>query len=457
MKPVLSILILPFLPAILWPAAPAGAQEGDWTGAVATRRGNETVRIHMQKRADGSFEGTCDLLSQAALGLALDTFTSPAGDSASSRPEGIEFAFRDPGAGPWSFKGEFTPRLMKGQAATPYGDGTFHLHRVVPFELSHFEPYAGWYQAADGDRSFVTLDPYGGLVVFDFPAQMSRRLLPWNRSKFITWDGTERNDVSTSFLVDREGNVVQMLVNDPEAGDRWWKRIDADRFEQEFVTFPSGDLEMAGLLLVPSDEGTGPFPALVVVPDEGPRTRDAEREMWIAYRLLSDGIAVLLYDKRGCGASSGRWRDQQWDDLAEDGAAAVRFLKTRPDIDPFRIGLYGMGEGGRLAAAAAGRSQDVAFLISDSAPVERPDGVDPTGDWERLAVPALALYGRDDTVLDAESASRRLHEMAENGKDIEIRSFEAGHGNMVARDGAAHFHGMFLDAMTDWILEKTAR
>ena len=49
--------------------------------------------------------------------------------------------------------------------------------------------------------------------------------------------------------------------------------------------------------------------------------------------LIRHGIAVLGYDKRGVGGSTGDWNTASFEDLAGDVVAAFEYLKTRDDID----------------------------------------------------------------------------------------------------------------------------
>jgi pimeloyl-ACP methyl ester carboxylesterase len=101
---------------------------------------------------------------------------------------------------------------------------------------------------------------------------------------------------------------------------------------------------------------------VVFIHGSGPDSREN-------YRFYSDlfarrDIATLVYDKRGVGASTGDWRRVNFRDLAEDALAGVRLLKSRKDIDPKKIGLWGGSNGGWVAPLAASLSNDVAFVIT---------------------------------------------------------------------------------------------
>ena len=73
----------------------------------------------------------------------------------------------------------------------------------------------------------------------------------------------------------------------------------------------------------------------------------------IADALTSAGMAVLRYDDRGVGGSTGDYASATVDELAGDGRAALEYLRGRSDIDASRIGLLGHSEGGLYAAQLA--------------------------------------------------------------------------------------------------------
>ncbi|MFX7156053.1 CocE/NonD family hydrolase, partial [Acinetobacter baumannii] len=79
-----------------------------------------------------------------------------------------------------------------------------------------------------------------------------------------------------------------------------------------------------------------------VIAGTGPWTRGGFSA--IRQRLLESGIAALQYDKRGVGSSTGTFEDTI-PVMERDVAAAVAFLRARPDIDPRRIALLGLSQG----------------------------------------------------------------------------------------------------------------
>ncbi len=130
---------------------------------------------------------------------------------------------------------------------------------------------------------------------------------------------------------------------------------------RESVDYASGDLRLAAELLLPNSEEL--LPAAVILQGSGDSDRSNSWAAGIAEELAASGVAVLLTDKRGCGLSEGDWRNAGFDDLALDALAGVEFLMTLPEVDPDRIGVVGLSQGGWVAPIAAARSSEVAFVI----------------------------------------------------------------------------------------------
>lgn len=135
-------------------------------------------------------------------------------------------------------------------------------------------------------------------------------------------------------------------------------------FRSEDVRYRNGDIELAALLLLPSSEGK--VPAAVILQGSGTSDRTNGWARAIAEELVHNGLAVLLTDKRGSGASKGNWQTADFADLATDALAGVELLRGRPEIDPDRVGLAGLSQGGWVAPLAAARTDRVAFVIDIS-------------------------------------------------------------------------------------------
>jgi hypothetical protein len=82
--------------------------------------------------------------------------------------------------------------------------------------------------------------------------------------------------------------------------------------------------------------------------------------------LVRHGYGVLLFDRRGSGASEGDPHGFGWEG-EKDIKAAIEFLKRRPDVDPGRIGGLGLSVGGELMLQAAAETEDLAAVVSEGA------------------------------------------------------------------------------------------
>lgn len=129
---------------------------------------------------------------------------------------------------------------------------------------------------------------------------------------------------------------------------------------------PEGGHTLAGTFTRPASGG--PFPAAILISGSGPQDRDEALMGHRPFLVLADhltrrGIAVLRYDDRGVGKSTGDFASATTEDFAADALAGVAYLKSRDDVDPAAIGLAGHSEGGLIAPMAAVRSPDVRYIV----------------------------------------------------------------------------------------------
>jgi len=144
---------------------------------------------------------------------------------------------------------------------------------------------------------------------------------------------------------------------------------------EEEVTYENrtAGVTLAGTLTMP--KGKGPFPAVVLISGSGQNNRDEEFHSHRPFMVLADyltrrGIAVLRFDDRGVGGSTGDFSKATTGDFADDALAGIEFLKGRKEIDPKQMGLIGHSEGGMIGPIAATRSPDVAFIVMLGGPGE---------------------------------------------------------------------------------------
>jgi dipeptidyl aminopeptidase/acylaminoacyl peptidase len=197
--------------------------------------------------------------------------------------------------------------------------------------------------------------------------------------------------------------------------------------EQE-ITFANGDMTLAGTLTLP--EAPTAHPAVILLQGSGPLNRDEEAFGLKPFATIADvfarnGIAVLRYDSRGVGGSTGVAFQYTLSDVADDALAAVRCLKARSDLDarPF---------------------------------------------LESVKCPALLIFGELDRQVPAEMNREAMVGALQRGgnNDYLLRTFPAAnHLFQSATTGSPSEYGTlgeglvpgFLELMSDWILEKVPK
>lgn len=125
-------------------------------------------------------------------------------------------------------------------------------------------------------------------------------------------------------------------------------------------------VRLAGTLTLP--QGTGPFPAVLLITGSGPQDRDESLAGHRPFLVLADhltrrGIAVLRVDDRGVGGSTGATANDTLHDYATDVAAGVAYLRSRRDIDARRVALLGHSEGGLIAPLVARGDPALAGIV----------------------------------------------------------------------------------------------
>lgn len=167
-------------------------------------------------------------------------------------------------------------------------------------------------------------------------------------------------------------------------------------YRVDSIAFHNGPVRLAGAIVKP--DGEGPFPAVVIVHGAGPATFDEPAFRVHANAFVRGGFAVLLYDKRGSGGSGGLLDTSDYDDLAADLAAGVRYLRTRRDVVSGKIGILGRSEGGWVGTLAASRDTSLRFVILSSGSGVRP--------WtQTLYAIGRALRERGASAVDVKAAT----------------------------------------------------
>jgi pimeloyl-ACP methyl ester carboxylesterase len=156
------------------------------------------------------------------------------------------------------------------------------------------------------------------------------------------------------------------------------------------MTARNGDVTLAGTLWLPPERPTA---TVLMHPGSGPSDRDNDVLFPpIREHLLTAGVAVCSFDKRGVGGSTGRWQDAAIVEQTDDVLAALSALDEELDAP---VGLFGHSQGGWVVIEAAGRRAPVAFVISSSGP-----GVTPAAQERYSALTYLRSAGVAPSKID---------------------------------------------------------
>ncbi len=256
------------------------------------------------------------------------------------------------------------------------------------------------FREREGKLSATVDVPERGLV--GMPAETVEYTPPTLRLKFLYGDASLRVDAETEEMtgvIPAWQPVVRIHLKRAE--------MPAPDFREEEVRFPSGSLSLAGTLVQPL--GPGLHPALVLVQGSAVNTRTEPGYRSKAIFFARHGFAALIYDKR-----PGYDETATFSDLADDAAAAVRYLKARKDdIDGRHLGLAGYSQGGWLAPLAASRVEGVAFLVLQVAPAVSVE----EQEIERVRYGMASDGFSEEDVARAAAYTRKVFDAAYRGAD----------------------------------------
>jgi dienelactone hydrolase len=257
----------------------------------------------------------------------------------------------------------FAPRLegevLRGTIRQGTRTGTFALRRVVELPLDVLKRRGGDYRLDDGSL-FSVYSPqhtFDGLTYIDFGKGWTGSLFAVDSNRFIA--GKRRYDSDPVNLTVQFEPGDRILISG--ADGRRSQGVRTKFYREEEVKFPTtGGVQLAGTFTVPTASGPGPYPAVIMLHGSEPNYRFGGNGVTF---FASRGIAVLTWDKRGNYSSGGSLQTATIDTMAADGEAAIRWLRARPEIDPRRIGVWAISQGGWPASKIAARDSSLAFVI----------------------------------------------------------------------------------------------
>jgi pimeloyl-ACP methyl ester carboxylesterase len=240
----------------------------------------------------------------------------------------------------------------------------------------HAQSPAGHFEGAvtrDGSVQLmqVDLDTSGGVIAgsLDIPELMDFEVpIPpatWRNDTLILWLNYSNFDCRYFPATDEITGV----------SETWLPRIrvhlkkggrKGGGFQRKEISFENKNVHLAGILFSPSGGQSRPW--VVLIHGSGESDRKSAYYHSLGYALAERGIGVLLYDKRGCGKSSGDWMTASMQDLADDAVAALEFLEDNERGRISKAGFLGTSQGGWITAIAANRAEKCDFAVLNVGP-----------------------------------------------------------------------------------------
>ncbi len=260
------------------------------------------------------------------------------------------------------------------------------------------------------------------------------------------------------------------------------------------VTWPSDNATMRGTLYFPPS--STPHPAVILHFGSG-RWARPDISFGVIDPWLDNGFAVLVYDKRGVGRSSGSCCPVSdpgyFPLLATDLINGIQALQLRPEIIPGLIGLYGFSQGGWILPNAAARSPSVAFTVIGSGPAVSlgeeslysqlvggqdectptgisqneidaelaaagPSGFDPRQDLTMYTVPGYWFYGENDLSVPVKQSVEVLEMTRDTyGVDFTIRTYPNANHSLIIDGAICQESGQSVDFFTpifEWLNDR---
>jgi pimeloyl-ACP methyl ester carboxylesterase len=371
----------------------AGVPQGTYSGTLQAGEAQLHLLLHLSKGPNGSLRATLDSLEQGVFAIEANSASfanfslTLELNSVGARFEGRVSPDHEIIHGNWSQGSASIPLIFRretGAVARKPGDALFPVEGIwqgavethgmrLRFQLHISHDTEGALIAAlDSLDQGVTGLPANKVTLqdqvfhFEIPSVAGLyegTLNPAKNAITGKWSQTSADNLPLDFK--RSDQTLELRR--PQTPARPFPYVEE---KVRFHGWAEG-IELSGTLTLP--KGAGPFPAVLLVAGSGPQDRDASLANHRPFLLIADaltrkGIAVLRYDKRGVGESTGNPDTATTMDLAADAKAALAFLKSRKQIDGSRVGLIGHSEGAIIAPYLAGHSKEVKWLVLLAAP-----------------------------------------------------------------------------------------
>jgi len=365
---------------LLADAARAQETVGVWHGSLPLRTGIIRVSVKLKPAASGGLEGAILSPEQAGDYRPLDEVKQAGGH--------LSFAYK-PTRGQFDGDWDAAKGAWVGHWTTPAGDTALILEKgdipKGPVVVGLDGDWEGALTLAQTTLRLVLhvkTGAYGTVALLDSPDQLALGMPITSIGRdgdkvtfaytqiHATFAGVMSSDgqsIAGQFIQGKPLPLTLTKRMGPVVARRPQIPARPYPYREEEVAFDSAPgVRLAGTLTLPP--GPGPFPAAVLITGSGAQDRDESILGHKPFLVLADdltrrGIAVLRYDDRGFAKSTGDFAKATTADFAVDAGAAAAFLRTRPDIDPRRVGLIGHSEGGIVAPMVAATEPATAFVV----------------------------------------------------------------------------------------------
>jgi pimeloyl-ACP methyl ester carboxylesterase len=412
--------------------------EGNWAGSLQAGDAVLHLVLHVAKAEDGSFKATIDSLDQGVYGIEVTDLAQNGSElrfsvsSVGVLYEGKISADHSGIQGVWSQANVGLPlsfhRQAAGAGARKPGDAISSAEGVwqAALEANGLRLRFQLHVSHDDQKHLVAALDSPDMGISGLPAvKVSQKLNVFhfeipvvdgvyegtiNPAKSVITGTWTQGGITRNLKFQRSDQLLELV--------RPQNPVKPYPYREEQVTFanPKSQVSLAGTLTLPP--GPGPFPAAILVAGSGPQDRDETVAGHRPFLVLADhltrkGVAVLRYDKRGIGKSTGNFDQATTEDFASDAAAALAYLKSQKEIDARKIGLIGHSEGGIIAPMIASRSSDVAWMVLLAAPGLK--GEDVMLLQSELILKAAGFD--DDRIANARNFNRQSYDLARKEKD----------------------------------------
>jgi len=376
------------------PTAQVGGFDGEWEGELHVGQAQLKLVLHLSGDKSGEFRAKLDSPEQSVYGMEATSASheqnnlrfeiSPVGASFEGKltPDGRTIS------GTWKQGGEALPLVLNRRSASTAGrkpanaispfEGTWqgafqngNMRFRLQLHISHDEAkkLTGTFDSLDqavNGLPMSKLSEQNGAVHFEIDMVSGVYEGTLNAARNAITGKWSQNQDSVALEFKRSDEVLELRR--PQDPTKPYP------YKEEEVTFASKNAtaKLSGTLTIP--QGAGPFPAALLISGSGPQNRDEflaghRPFLVIADSLTRNGIAVLRYDKRGIGKSSGDFAAATTEDFAADAESAFAYLKTRKEVARGKVGVLGHSEGA-LIAPILGAEGGVAWVVLLAGPAQ---------------------------------------------------------------------------------------